>query len=443
MPPQDPISNQIIRPSQAKSHSEWLTLAYKSVAPDLLKLALHATRCPEEAEDTVQEVFLYALQNERTRPAGISMDEWLLQRLADRLAKRNLQKEPASYGAEYAETIPTRRWEPVTQMQEAELNEQLRSAIEILPQSYREVVLLGVQGGRNSLEIGAILGRPATTVRSQLARGLDRLRRALPPTLGFFALFGTEGSANADPLGTSLALSKMRDRCIERSTQWAPTTAAPWGISPSLTWKCAAILMASVASMMLWSSMASEPKAHARDVAALSPEVRGQAALEEPSLAPIALDSLRETQAAIPTSHGSMELAQVAGQVVGPDGSALPGVEVQLFTWSEWDTTGQVPELMGEARFGWTTRTDESGRFEFEAPLPHKGNPVVSVQAGMGFTQQNVYFNSTHSNRPPLRTGPNELGVIRLEHAGRVAGVLLDEYGAPAFPAEVILSPGT
>jgi RNA polymerase sigma-70 factor (ECF subfamily) len=48
-----------------------------------------------------------------------------------------------------------------------------------LPEALREVLVLHVLGDRNSTEIGAALGRPAGTVRYQLAEARRLLARAL------------------------------------------------------------------------------------------------------------------------------------------------------------------------------------------------------------------------------------------------------------------------
>jgi RNA polymerase sigma-70 factor (ECF subfamily) len=66
--------------------------------------------------------------------------------------------------------------------------EQLDAAIWRLPEGLRTVLLLHVLDGRNSTEIGEALGRPAGTVRYQLAQA----RRRLALELGLDA---TEGAA--------------------------------------------------------------------------------------------------------------------------------------------------------------------------------------------------------------------------------------------------------
>src|SRR5690606_35231666 len=52
--------------------------------------------------------------------------------------------------------------------------------IESLAEPYRHVLLLHLRNGLSGQEIAASLDRPDSTVRNQIARGLDLLRKKLP-----------------------------------------------------------------------------------------------------------------------------------------------------------------------------------------------------------------------------------------------------------------------
>jgi RNA polymerase sigma factor (sigma-70 family) len=62
---------------------------------------------------------------------------------------------------------------------ERETVHELHGAIQRLPDELRVVLVLHVLDGRNSTEIGALLGRPPGTVRYQLAEARHRLAREL------------------------------------------------------------------------------------------------------------------------------------------------------------------------------------------------------------------------------------------------------------------------
>ena len=57
--------------------------------------------------------------------------------------------------------------------------EELRSAVRALPEMYGAVIHLHYYEGYSIKEIGTLLGLPAATVGTRLARGRDRLRELL------------------------------------------------------------------------------------------------------------------------------------------------------------------------------------------------------------------------------------------------------------------------
>src|SRR5690606_27016764 len=70
--------------------------------------------------------------------------------------------------------------DPVRAAESAELDAAVDAAIADLPEAYRPVLRLHLVYGHAPAEIAHALERPPGTVRSQLARGLETLRRALP-----------------------------------------------------------------------------------------------------------------------------------------------------------------------------------------------------------------------------------------------------------------------
>lgn len=63
------------------------------------------------------------------------------------------------------------------------LRADLSRALDRLPPQYREPIRLHVLQGLPQDEVGRLLGRPRTTVASQIERGLRRLQRTLSPAL--------------------------------------------------------------------------------------------------------------------------------------------------------------------------------------------------------------------------------------------------------------------
>ena len=141
----------------------------ETYSPMLLRLAAARLASPADAEDAVQEVFLRLLTAHPVfRDAGHEK-AWLiratLQRACDirrSAARRNLPLEEAALAA----------------APEAEEGD-LLAAVRSLPDRYGVVLHLYYYEGYSIQEIANLLGVPAPTVGTRLARGRERLRRLL------------------------------------------------------------------------------------------------------------------------------------------------------------------------------------------------------------------------------------------------------------------------
>lgn len=79
--------------------------------------------------------------------------------------------------APVTEALPAPQAE--AEFEQITLREDLNRALARLPQHYREPIQLHVLQGIPQDEVGRILGRPRSTVASQIERGLKRLERSL------------------------------------------------------------------------------------------------------------------------------------------------------------------------------------------------------------------------------------------------------------------------
>ena len=143
----------------------------RQYSPMLLRLA--ATRLPSEAdaEDAVQEAFIRLLERRPVFQDAEHEKAWLirvtLQRAADIRRKKARANETPLDAA--IETCGPDR-EPETQ---------LLSAVRTLPEKYGAVIHLYYYEGYSVKEIAKLLGLPAPTVGTRLARGRERLRQML------------------------------------------------------------------------------------------------------------------------------------------------------------------------------------------------------------------------------------------------------------------------
>ncbi len=140
-------------------------------------LALRLARDPSRADDLAQQTLLTALQR---RPDGERpLRPWLARVLA-RLHKNQARGEARLRRRERAAARPEGSSPGANELLE-QLEEQQRLARMVagLPEPYRAVVLRRYYSGQSPAEIAAISGCSPATVRSQLARGLARLRAEL------------------------------------------------------------------------------------------------------------------------------------------------------------------------------------------------------------------------------------------------------------------------
>ena len=139
-------------------------------SPMLLRLACTRLDSTADAEDTVQEVFLKLLTS---RPAF--RDEqpgqaWLIRPTLPRARAPRRQAERRNVALD--ETVTGTDAPP-------EGESLLLSAVQALPATYSSVIHLYYYEGYSIKEIAHLLGLPAATVGTRLARGRDRLRQLL------------------------------------------------------------------------------------------------------------------------------------------------------------------------------------------------------------------------------------------------------------------------
>ena len=132
----------------------------------LLRLASSRLRGAADAQDAVQEVFLYLLEHEVTFKSEAHEKAWLI-RVTVNVAKNMLK------AASHTEPL-----EENTAFVYEEYSETLNAVLS-LPLKYRTVLHLYYYEGYSIKEIAAILEIPSATVGTILARGREKLRATL------------------------------------------------------------------------------------------------------------------------------------------------------------------------------------------------------------------------------------------------------------------------
>jgi len=133
------------------------------------------------AEELVQETFRRALAARRkpAPPTEESTRAWLFTILRHIWQNELRQRNRWANSSVTLEELPLPSGPLDAQVTRKLLQSEVRDAIDMLPELFREVILLRDIEGLSYAEIAGILGRPAGTVMSRLARARDGLRRLL------------------------------------------------------------------------------------------------------------------------------------------------------------------------------------------------------------------------------------------------------------------------
>jgi len=198
-----------------------LAAVFDRVAAELWRVAFHLSGNRSEADDLLQTTFLAAMQSAARWRREQPLVPWLLGILVNKLRmQRRRQRQALPARGE-----PEEENDPVAAAERSELRALLQECVERLDEPYRAVLVLQLEHGLTAAEIAVALGRPRATVRSQLHRGLELLRRGLP-----LGLFGTTARAISVP-----ALGPVRAAVL---------AAAGGGVATGTLLSAGAVLMA-------------------------------------------------------------------------------------------------------------------------------------------------------------------------------------------------------
>lgn len=156
---------------------------------DLYGAAVRLTRDPTDAEDLLQETYLRAYRGFAGFEEGTNLRAWLYRILTNSYINmyRKKQREPQTISEDEVEEwylygkFAERGAEPSAEVTalEALPDEDVRAALDALPEQFRIAVLLADVEGFAYKEIAAILDVPIGTVMSRLHRGRRALEKAL------------------------------------------------------------------------------------------------------------------------------------------------------------------------------------------------------------------------------------------------------------------------
>jgi RNA polymerase sigma-70 factor (ECF subfamily) len=160
--------------------------------PQLYSAALRMTRNPADAEDVLQEALLKAYRGYHTFQAGTNLRAWLYRILTNTFINRYRQATRRPNEVELGDLedmyLYQRMGEPgpggaersaEDEALESIVDEDIKAALESLPENFRIPVLLADVEGFSYKEIADMMDTPIGTVMSRLHRGRKALQKAL------------------------------------------------------------------------------------------------------------------------------------------------------------------------------------------------------------------------------------------------------------------------
>lgn len=154
------------------------------VAPTVLRFARRMCRSDADADDVLQDTLLAAATHLGDFEGRSSLSSWLfaLARSACSRKRRGLANQPAedaSVLASHADTRPS----PESQVEAIELAAALERALAIMPDDYREVIVLRDFEGLTAPEAAEAIGIGVDALKSRLHRARGALRDALAASI--------------------------------------------------------------------------------------------------------------------------------------------------------------------------------------------------------------------------------------------------------------------
>ena len=153
---------------------------YETVFPILWRVAYRITSSEEAAEDLCQEAFFRLYEKEMVFPSPDEAKYWLIRvvkNAALNYAKRKTRERKAYQKAFREDTKTEDTGEMV--LVKKETREEVRNALDKLPESLRTVMILKEYGELNYKEIGRSLGISEGNVKVRVFRARERLAELL------------------------------------------------------------------------------------------------------------------------------------------------------------------------------------------------------------------------------------------------------------------------
>ena len=213
---------ELLKEYQREKNAQLLNILFSRYLDVGFRTANRYLRNPSDAEDVLQQSFIKMLQNlHEFRDGSITVKPWLMKIIVNTSLKRiredkNRRIRHEKVATENYSANMEKEKSNISENEKVELKNKIQKLIDGLPEKYRSPIWLVLYEGFSYPEVASVLSLPEKTVRTQVSRGLEKLRE----------------STSAIGLGLSVALivSLMSESKLEA----APVTAQKMLESPNL-----------------------------------------------------------------------------------------------------------------------------------------------------------------------------------------------------------------
>ena len=175
------------KPDIASPATDAFTADALALIDTLYGTAIRLTRHPDAAQDLVQDTYLKAFRARDRFAAGTNLKAWLFTILHNtwRNRRRDLARSRVDFDSETVEQAEdglsafVTFESPETLLMRASFDAELKTALETLPETFREAVWLRDVEELTYQEIADALGIPIGTVMSRISRGRKQLYHLL------------------------------------------------------------------------------------------------------------------------------------------------------------------------------------------------------------------------------------------------------------------------
>ena len=184
-------SSELLKQITQERDAGALSKLYDLHGPGLFALARRILKNDTEAEDVIQEIFIYVWNQSRLfDPARGNASQWLSlltrSRSIDRLRRRRSRQSHEVGFIAPSEEEPLAAWEPagpdpepLDELRRKEETERVLKTLVQLPEEQRKVIELAYYEGLSQSEIAERLAEPLGTVKTRMRLGMMKLSAGL------------------------------------------------------------------------------------------------------------------------------------------------------------------------------------------------------------------------------------------------------------------------